>query len=85
MTTSEPNIQTASAESQSSESAIASEQVEKATAVTYAEEIETVIASMAVDQKVMVGQNEAGGHLWKFKYGSVEVFVQLTGETEEDT
>jgi hypothetical protein len=40
---------------------------------------------MAVDQKVMVGQNEAGGHLWKFKYGSVEVFVQLTGETEEDT
>ena len=85
MTTSEPNIQTASAESQSSESAIASEQVEKATAVTYAEEIETVIASMAVDQKVMVGQSEAGGHLWKFKYGSVEVFVQLTGETEDDT
>jgi len=85
MTNSEPNLQTASAESLSSESAIASEQVEKATAVTYAEEIETVIASMAVDQKVMVGQNEAGGHLWKFKYGSVEVFVQLTGETENDT
>jgi hypothetical protein len=85
MTNSEPNLQTASAESLSSESAIASEQVEKATAVSYAEEIETVIASMAVDQKVMVGQNEAGGHLWKFKYGSVEVFVQLTGETENDT
>ncbi|AFZ09545.1 hypothetical protein Osc7112_5307 [Oscillatoria nigro-viridis PCC 7112] len=85
MTTSEPNLQTTSAESQSSESAIASEQVEKATAVTYAEEIETVIASMAVDQKVMVGQNEAGGHLWKFKYGSVEVFVQLTGDTEDDS
>ncbi|MCC3413717.1 MULTISPECIES: YbjN domain-containing protein [unclassified Microcoleus] len=85
MTNSEPNPQTASAESLSSESAIASEQVEKATAVSYAEEIETVIASMAVDQKVMVGQNEAGGHLWKFKYGSVEVFVQLTGETENDT
>jgi Putative bacterial sensory transduction regulator len=85
MTNSEPNPQTASAESLSSESAIASEQVEKATAVSYAEEIETVIASMAVDQKVMVGQNEAGGHLWKFKYGSVEVFVQLSGETENDT
>ncbi|MCC3419654.1 MAG: YbjN domain-containing protein [Microcoleus sp. PH2017_29_MFU_D_A] len=85
MTNSEPNPQTPSAESLSSESAIASEQVEKATAVSYAEEIETVIASMAVDQKVMVGQNEAGGHLWKFKYGSVEVFVQLTGETENDT
>ncbi|MBD1812303.1 YbjN domain-containing protein [Microcoleus vaginatus DQ-U2] len=85
MTTSEPNIQTVSTESLLSESAIASEQVEKATAVTYAEEIETVIASMAVDQKVMVGQSEAGGHLWKFKYGSVEVFVQLTGDTEDDT
>jgi hypothetical protein len=85
MTNSEPNPQTASAESLSSESAIASEQVETATAVSYAEEIETVIASMAVDQKVMVGQNEAGAHLWKFKYGSVEVFVQLTGETENDT
>ena len=85
MTNSEPNLQTSSAESLSSESSIASEQVEKATAISYAEEIETVIASMAVDQKVMVGQNEAGGHLWKFKYGSVEVFVQLTGETENDT
>ncbi len=85
MTTSEPNPQIVSAESVLSESAIADAQVEKATAVTYAEEIETVIASMAVDQKVMVGQNEAGGHLWKFKYGSVEVFVQLTGETENDT
>lgn len=85
MTTSEPNPQTVSAESVLSESAIADAQVEKATAVTYAEEIETVIASMAVDQKVMVGQNEAGGHLWKFKYGSVEVFVQLSGETEDDT
>ena len=85
MTNSEPNPQTISTESLLSESAIASEQVEKATAVSYAQEIETVIASMAVDQKVMVGQNEAGGHLWKFKYGSVEVFVQLTGETENDT
>jgi Putative bacterial sensory transduction regulator len=84
MTTSEPNPQAVSTESLSSESAIVDAQVEKATAVTYAEEIETVIASMAVDQKVMVGQNEAGGHLWKFKYGSVEVFVQLTGETEND-
>ena len=85
MTTSEPNQETVSPESLLSESAIADAQVEKATAVTYAEEIETVIASMAVDQKVMVGQNEAGGHLWKFKYGSVEVLVKLTGETEDDT
>lgn len=25
------------------------------------------------------------GHLWKFKYGTVEVFVQLTGTGETDT
>ena len=85
MTTSEPNIETVSTESLSSDSATVEAQVEKATEITYPEEIETVIASLAVDQKVMVGQNEVGGHLWKFKYGSVEVFVQLTGETENDT
>ena len=32
----------------------------------------------------MVSQTDQG-HLWKFKYGSVEVFVQLTGLTDEDT
>jgi len=52
--------------------------------ITYTEEIETVIAGLAQDQKVMVGQSEAG-HLWKFQYGSVQVFVQLTGDTEDDT
>jgi Putative bacterial sensory transduction regulator len=85
MSTSEPNIATVSTESLLSDSATVDAQVEKATEITYPEEIETIIAGMAVDQKVMVGQNEAGGHLWKFKYGSVEVFVQLTGETENDT
>lgn len=48
------------------------------------QEIELVIASLAEDQKAMVGQSEAG-HVWKFEYGSVQVFVQLTGLTEEDT
>lgn len=52
--------------------------------IGYTEEIETVIAGLAQDQKAMVGQSEAG-HLWKFQYGSVQVFVQLTGETEDDT
>lgn len=32
----------------------------------------------------MVSQSEQG-HLWKFRYGTVEVFVQLTGLTDEDT
>jgi Putative bacterial sensory transduction regulator len=50
----------------------------------YAAEIETVIASLAEDQKVLVGR-ENTSYVWKFKYGSVAVFVQLTGNTEEDT
>ncbi len=45
--------------------------------------IETVISSLQEDQSAMVSQSE-DGHLWKFKYGSVEVFVRLTGETDED-
>lgn len=61
-----------------------SEDLEPDTTITYTEEIETVIAGLAKDQKVMVGQSDAG-HLWKFQYGSVEVFVQLTGDTEDDT
>ena len=60
------------------------EDFEPETGITYTEEIETVIVGLAQDQKVMVGQSNAG-HLWKFQYGSAEVFVQLTGDTEEDT
>lgn len=52
--------------------------------VNYVEEIETVIVGMAVDRNVMVSKGTQG-HLWKFNYGTVEVFVQLTGETSEDT
>jgi Putative bacterial sensory transduction regulator len=57
---------------------------EATASVDYAMEIETVIASLAEDQKVLVG-NDGASHIWKFKYGSVQVFVQLTGGTEEDT
>ncbi len=52
--------------------------------INYIEEIETVIAGMALDQKVMVGKGEQG-HLWKFQYGTVEVYIQLTGQTSDDT
>jgi len=52
--------------------------------VKPSEEIEVVLAGLAEDQKVMVGTSEAG-KVWQFEYGSVEVFVQLTGETDEDT
>ncbi|MBR8830610.1 MAG: hypothetical protein N5P05_000888 [Chroococcopsis gigantea SAG 12.99] len=50
---------------------------------THKEMIETVIASLEQNNSAMVQQNGAG-YLWKFFYGSVEVFVQLTGETDDD-
>jgi len=49
----------------------------------HMEVIETVISSLQEDQSAMVNHSEQG-HLWKFKYGSIEVFVQLTGISEED-
>lgn len=48
------------------------------------ETIETVIASLDSDDTAMVNRSEKG-HLWKFKYGTIEVFVQLTGTNDEDT
>jgi Putative bacterial sensory transduction regulator len=56
---------------------------ESAVTLNYEEIIETVIASLQEDQSAMVSQGE-GGYVWKFKYGSVEVFVQLRGLTDED-
>lgn len=49
----------------------------------YVEIIETVISSLQEDQSAMVSHTD-GGYVWKFKYGSVEVFVQLPGLSEED-
>ncbi|ELR99177.1 YbjN domain-containing protein [Gloeocapsa sp. PCC 73106] len=51
--------------------------------VTHEEIIETVIASLEQNNSAMV-MHEDDGHLWKFQYGSAEIFVQLTGETDED-
>ena len=48
------------------------------------ETIETVISSLDEFHNALV-HREAGGHLWKFTYGSAEVWVQLTGTEEEDT
>jgi Putative bacterial sensory transduction regulator len=50
---------------------------------SHKEVIETVIGSLDFNKTAMVRQTEAT-YLWKFQYGSVEIFVQLTGETEED-
>ncbi|HZG37928.1 MAG TPA: YbjN domain-containing protein [Nodosilinea sp.] len=51
---------------------------------SYLDTIEAVIASLDQGDGAMVSQT-AEGHLWRFKYGSVDVYVQLTGETETDT
>ena len=50
----------------------------------YVEVIQAVIASLQRDESAMVSQTEEG-HLWKFRYGSVEVFAQITGLKDEDT
>jgi hypothetical protein len=50
----------------------------------YVDTIEAVISSLDQGDGAMVSHTPEG-HLWKFKYGSVDVYVQLTGETEEDT
>ena len=50
---------------------------------THQEVIETVISSLEENNSAMVNHTE-DGTLWKFQYGSVEVFVQLSGETDED-
>lgn len=49
----------------------------------YVEIIETVISSLEEDQSAMVSHTDEG-YIWKFKYGSVEVFVQLPGLNDDD-
>ena len=53
------------------------------TSASHQEVIETVISSLDQDNTAMVSHTEQGS-LWKFQYGSVEVFVQLTGESNDD-
>ena len=54
------------------------------TSINHVEAIETVISSLDQYDNVLVKHTEAG-HIWTFKYGSVEVWVQLTGTMDEDT
>jgi len=61
------------------------ELIEDTTTPNHVEVIENVIDSLAQDQSAMVSHAAEGGYLWKFQYGSIEVFVQLTGITDEDT
>ena len=64
-------------------SALPAESVEEAITKPV-DVIETVISSLEQDGSAMVNHSD-DGYLWKFKYGTVEVYVQLTGETDDDT
>lgn len=50
----------------------------------HVELIESVISTLEQDNSAMVSHAN-GVYLWKFKYGSVEVFIRLTGLSDEDT
>jgi hypothetical protein len=76
MTSYQPNSETVATSS--------NEQIEEPSGNNHVELIQTVIASLQQDESAMVSHNQSS-YLWKFKYGSVEVFVQLTGLADEDT
>ncbi len=84
MTSYQPNQQTVATESIPTGELI-DEMIEETKGMNYVEVIENVIHSLEQDDSGMVSQPSDGGYLWKFKYGSVEVFVRLTGKTDEDT
>lgn len=55
------------------------------TTINHVQVIQSVIGTLDQDNSAMVSQTGEDAYLWKFKYGSVEVFVQLTGTKDEDT
>lgn len=59
--------------------------LEEANNIDHVELIENVISTLATQGSALVSQPAEGGYLWKFNYGTVEVFVQLSGTTDEDT
>ncbi len=76
------NAETATTQSIPSEQLV--DELLEETPSSHVDVIQTVIASLEQDDSAMVS-NTGTAYLWKFKYGSVEVFVQLTGLTDEDT
>jgi hypothetical protein len=83
MTTYPPAPETLATQSLSNNELI-NELTEDRNNINYVDVIQTVIASLQDDESAMVSKTEAG-YIWRFKYGSVEVFVQLTGLKDEDT
>lgn len=82
MTTYQPDPDTVATQSISSNQLI--NDLVDGTTADHVNIIQTVIASLEQDQSAMVSHTDVA-YLWKFKYGSVEVFVQLTGLSDEDT
>ena len=81
MTTYQPNPEVVAASSVSNNQL---NEIVEDVRTNYIEVVQAVIASLQRDESAMVSQTEEG-HLWKFKYGSVEVFAQITGVRDEDT
>ncbi|MDF5717240.1 MAG: YbjN domain-containing protein [Rhizonema sp. NSF051] len=84
MTNYQPDQEKATNESISTEELV-NDVIEVSTTINHVEVIENVIHSLEQDDSGMVSQSSEDGYQWKFKYGSVEVFVQLTGKTDEDS
>ena len=82
MTTFKPDAETIATENMSSD-ALMENLVSEDNRSNYVDMIQAVIASLDSHNTAMVSRAE-GGHLWKFRYGSVEVFVQLTGMGDDD-
>ena len=61
------------------------ELIAETASINHVEVIENVIDSLEQDNSAMVSHTPESGYLWKFKYGSVQVFVQLNGTSDEDT
>ena len=62
---------------------LSDDETKETVTANHLEVIETVISSLDQNQSAMVSRSEKG-NFWKFGYGSVEVFVQLTGMSDED-
>ncbi|WP_353930360.1 YbjN domain-containing protein [Okeanomitos corallinicola TIOX110] len=60
------------------------ELISETSAPNHVELIESVISTLEQDDSAMVSHTD-GVYLWKFKYGSVQVFIRLTGLSDEDT
>ncbi len=59
--------------------------IDDESSASYLEMIETVISSLDHNNTAMVRRGENSSRLWKFQYGTIEVFVQITGEEDDDT